>query len=294
MLTSKFWAHPEMLKEQTVPQAVNKAEKGSQSWTANEVFLEVRESLQIEASISSQFSSHITWSSLLLLCDVHFLGISSPTESELFLPSIEQMPEWIRGNASPKVSKPKDSLNMAGVSNIPVREEAVPQLYFRLWAISHFCNTDDKCGTGILSVWTPMIHVPDFLGEGLSSNNSKESTSWKYAISLSYFGSCAFFPCKKKKKKKEGGKKWTYENLSLDSICQTTLYFLKDPHTWPNEILKFNPEIEVHRALLMKLVMALRKLTEFIEDILWGEVVSYSSCFSFVEIEDLHMQPQQC
>ncbi|KAF7818014.1 acylamino-acid-releasing enzyme [Senna tora] len=51
-----------------------------------------------------------------------------------------------------------------------------PQLWFNFLDSNHFSNLEHKCGIGSLSFSLPVIHVPTFLGEGLSSNNSKAST----------------------------------------------------------------------------------------------------------------------
>lgn len=66
---------------------------------------------------------------------------------------------------------------MAGVSSNFDRVVEGAALKFSFFEINHFSNLEDKYGIDEVSVPLPVAHVPMFLGEGLSSSNSKASTS---------------------------------------------------------------------------------------------------------------------
>lgn len=180
------------------PQTVNRVKKESHWWSSNEEGRDASESLRTATSISSQPTSPVfPCSSLLFLEDIRLSKTPLFMKVELNLFWIECRPEvnW-RGTFSGVFKPSSNSLRNDGVSNIFESEMEGPQLWFCFLVINHFSNTEDKCDTAIFSLWIPIAHVVEFLGEGLSSNNSKESTSWKYARSLSKFGGWTNFPCK--------------------------------------------------------------------------------------------------
>lgn len=154
------------------PQTAKRATKGSQWWPSNEPCSNVRESLRTALSMSSNSSSPRVSNSLIVKLEFNlFLTICKPEsicrldgvfEHEEFEPFLQM--DW-PGNA--------------GVCNILDREAEGPQLLFSFLEINHFLSAVDICGMATSSLWTPIAHVPDFFGEGLSSKSSKESTSWK-------------------------------------------------------------------------------------------------------------------
>lgn len=173
------------------PHNVNRVKNEFHWWSSNEEGREVNESLRIADSISSSCSSF------------HFLDETCFSKTSLFM-KLELNLFWIeckledvnwRRVFSGVLRQSSKIFCNTGVSKILDRDTEGPQLRLNLLVNSHFSNIVDKCDTGIFSVFVPITHVLNFFGVGLSSNNSNESTSWKYALSLSKFGSINF-PCK--------------------------------------------------------------------------------------------------
>lgn len=163
---------------------------------------DARESFLTAASISSQRWPFWANNILSFNCKLVSLSIRLASIKLLFSPVLTicncELLSPVRSNALKSgelksiswiVSKP-----IAGVSSILDSVLDGPQLGFNFLDCNHFSNLEHTAGIGPSSVVLPMVHVPTFFGEGLSSNNSKASTSWKYNFSLSKFGGLTNFP----------------------------------------------------------------------------------------------------
>lgn len=117
------------------------------------------------------------------------LGMSRKTE---VLPA-EDLSGVFRDNESKASLSHTDSWCMAEFSSILESVLEGPQVWFNFFEISHFSNLVDRCGISGTTC-SPMVHVLDLLGEGLSSRSSKASISRKYSFSFWKSGALTTFP----------------------------------------------------------------------------------------------------